>query len=189
MVYQLRRFVFNIINMSRIVKKPVSLLKYNPLPYYSVCRLEVNTPPSRQLSIFYPNLIKRLCDDWGAGLSGLACSSGDFRAALIKGDEISLGHIWAEIYCLCLDRVFIPFGGRHIHFSDDTKAVFSGMGLDRLEYRIVLSFSEPYPLEFKGIEYMVNGYLNDIMIDRPFPIQQRLKDFIDYRRDGSSSSL
>jgi len=170
-------------SMSPIRIKTPSMQKRNPLPYYSVCRIEVNLAPNRQFSGFYPDLIKSLCDDWGAGLSGLSCSSGDFRAALIKGDEISMGHIWAEIYCLCLDRVFAAFEGRHIHFSDETEASWTRIGTQRLEYRIVLSFSEPYPPEFMGIEYIVTGYLNNLMSNRPFDIQQRLKDFIDYRTD------
>ncbi len=180
--YKLRQFIFNIIAMTHVKKKPPSLRKNNPLEYYSLCYLEVNLPPSRQFSGYYPELVKRLCSDWGEGLSMLSCSSGDFKKALVEGGEISLGHIWAEIYCLCLDRVFTPFEGRNIHFSDETKPMLRGMGPRRIVYRIIFSFSEPYPLEFRGIEGLVNGYLNDMMENRPFDIQQRLKDFIEYRR-------
>jgi hypothetical protein len=157
------------------------------MPYSFVCRLEVNLPPNRQFSGNYPALVDRLCSDWGAGLSGLSCSSGDFRAALIRGDEISLGHIWAEIFCLCLDRVFSAFEGHHIHFSDETTPSLTGIGDNRIEYKIIFSFSEPYPLEFMGVEYIVNGYLNSLLENRPFDIQQRLKDFIEHRTDHSES--
>jgi hypothetical protein len=145
-------------------------------------------PPSRQFSGYYPELVGLLCSDWGQGLSGLSCGSGDFRKALIKGDEISLGHIWAEIYCLCLDKVFASFEGRNIHFRDYTRALYSGMGENRMVYRIEFSFSEPYPPEFRGIENLVNGYLNEIIAGRPFDIQQRLNDFIEYRWDKNEDT-
>ena len=184
---QLRPQIFkNLGGMSRVVETPLDL-KFNtevgsPLPYYSYCEIRVSVPPTEQLSRYQPILVKRLNSDWNGGLSNLNCSTGNFRWALNEG-KVSMGHVWAEIYSLSLDQVSSDLGFGHIHFTESFEHTV--LEEEYMEYFIRLFYSEPFPAEFGGLEYLITGYLNAAIVNDPFPIQDRLKDFVRYRSLGT----
>lgn len=68
--------------------------------YTTYTLVTINAPCYRILVRHYPDLQKRLLVDLGARLSLGECSKDDFGAALQAG-EVSLGHLWAEIFSLC----------------------------------------------------------------------------------------
>ena len=169
----------NLGGMTRVFPTPSSLRnRSNGLPHYSRCDIRIALPPDRQLASAHPDFIKRLRKDWNNSLSSLACSTGDFGAALEAG-EVSLSHVWAEIYCLWLDHVSVRLRHGHIHFAEQFKP--QRMGPKATETRVWLFYSDPFPAEFGGLEYAVTGYLNALIEGRPYNLRERLDQFIVYR--------
>lgn len=161
---------------------PITSLDF---PHTSHCSVRVNFPVGKLMCFDYPLLVKRLVQDWGDQLSTLGCSTGDFGVALREG-RVSLGHVWAEMYCLCLDYVIASLDYEHVRFKEQYRRK-KGKKFKRhpgqAHYMVRLRFSEPLPPEFSGLEHLINGYLNAAFHDQPFDIRKRLKEFVDYRRE------
>jgi len=180
----LRRRVFNNLGgMSRVFPTPKSLKsRSRGLPFYSRCDIRIWLPPDQQLAAAHPAFVNRLVQDWGNGLNALDCSSGGFKDALEAGldakQPISLCHVWAEIYCLWLDTVSVRLGHAHIRFAEQFK---SDMGPEMTDARVWLFYSDPFPIEFGGLEYAVTGYLNTLFEGRPYNLRRRLDQFVVYR--------
>lgn len=168
----------NMGGVSRVRRTPVQYKRHSQLPYYAIADIRVSLPPLEQLSGHYPELIDRLEKDWKGSLSSLNCNTGNFRQALAEG-RVSLGHVWAEIFCLCLDYVSVRLGYGHIRFEEFFRHLKENE--DCVEYRVRLFFSEPFPEEFGGLEYLVTGYLNAAILGHWFPIKRRLSEFVRYR--------
>lgn len=180
----LRRRVFNNLGgMSRVLPTPKSLKSRSlGLPFYSRCDIRIALPPDQQLASAHPDFVSRLLGDWGNGLSLLDCSSGGFKAALEAGLEasqpITLCHVWAEIYCLWLDAVSVKLGHAHIRFGEQFKPT---VGSTMTDARVWLFYSDPFPIEFGGLEYAVTGYLNALIEGRHYDIHRRIGQFVVYR--------
>lgn len=164
--------------ISEVRNTPVYFRKFSLLSFYAICKIRISLPKDQQMSWGQPVLVRRLNRDFGPLLSSLSCSTGDFGKALNEG-RVSLGHIWAEIYSICLDQVSLALGFGHIRFDERFKIEKEGEGF--IDWKIYLFFSEPFPEEFVGLENLITGYLNAAIGNKPFPIGQRLQDFIDYR--------
>lgn len=158
-------------------------MKGSELPFTSYCRLMVNLPASQQMSSCHPVLVKRLESDWGNRLSSLHCSTGDFGLALHEG-RVSLGHVVAEIYCLCLDYVTDCLGYGHVTFDERFLMTTDSWSPETTSYSIRLFFSEKLPPQFSGLEHMVIGYLNAAFEDNNFDIHRKLEQFVEYRRSN-----
>lgn len=175
------RFFTNLGGMTRVLPTPPSLkVRSNGLPHYSRCDIRIALPPERQLASAHPDFVRRLRKDWNNALSSLACSTGDFGAALEAG-EVTLSHVWAEIYCLWLDHVSVNLRHGHISFAEQFKP--QTVGSKFTETRVWLFYSDPFPTEFGGLEYAVTGYLNALIEGRSFNLRRRLDQFIVYRTD------
>jgi len=148
------------------------------LPFYSGVKLRVMIPPRLQLTRYQPELVKRLNYDWGQTLSCLRCSEGDFRKALNDG-RVTLGHVWAEIFSISLHKVSFELGFGNIEFTENNRVLAETENF--MDYRILIFFSEKYPEEFGGLEYLITGYLNAVIEGQPFLIRKRLDEFIAYR--------
>lgn len=162
------------------VSKRSARMKGSDLPFTSYCKLRVNLPASQQMSACHSVLVKRLKSDWGKRLSSLQCSTGDFGLALQEG-RVSLGHVVAEIYCLCLDYVTDCLGYGHVNFNERFFMTTDSWSPETTSYSIRLFFSEKLPPQFSGLEHMVIGYLNACCENKPFDIHHKLEQFVKYR--------
>jgi len=166
-----------------VISQPNSgeLRYYSRLPWYSCCKIEIDLLPHLGWARSHPQLLERLEINWGALLGSLQCSTGNFRQALhgkIPGTEISLAHVWAEVYSIFFDQVSTRLGYGHVEFNER----FIPISQEKLISRVMLFYSEWLPPEVRGFEYTISGYLNAALADEPFDIRQRLDDFIQYRR-------
>lgn len=162
------------------VMKKSSRIKSTDLPFTSFCLLIINLPLDKIMSLSHPTLVKRLEKNWDKKLSSLRCSTGDFGKALREG-RVSLGHVFAEIYSLCLDYVTGCLNHGHVLFDEAFKLELGLCTEKRTVYRVRLFFSEELPPGFSGLEHLVVGYLNKAIEDEPFNIEKRLKQFVAYR--------
>lgn len=176
----MRDFTFALRGGFSPVSKRPARMKGSDLPFTSYCRLRVALPLSEQMSASHPVLVKRLESDWGKRLSSLQCSTSDFGLALHEG-RVSLGHVAAEIYCLCLDYVTDCLGYSHVDFNERFFMKTDSWSPEVTSYLIRLFFSEKLPPQFTGLEVMVIGYLNAAFEDKPFDIHQKLDQFVEYR--------
>jgi len=175
----MRDFTFAWSGFSPVGKRSARM-KGSDLPFTSYCRLKVSLPVSKQMSASHPVLVKRLENDWGNRLSSLQCSTGGFGLALHEG-RVSLGHVVAEVYCLCLDYVTDCLGYGHVIFNERFLMTTDSWSPETTSYSIRLFFSEKLPPQFSGLEHMVIGYLNAAFDDEPYDIQQKLDWFVRYR--------
>lgn len=176
----MRDFTFQIKSGFSALSKRSPRMKSSILPLTSYCKLIVNLPLDQQMTRHHPNLIARLEDDWGDDLSKLKCSTVDFGLALHEG-RVSLGHVIAEIYCLCLDRVTEKLNHGYVDFEEIFTLKIKNCTAEKTIYQIRLFFSEELPPQFSGLEHMVVGYLNKAIEDEPFDIEKRLEEFVAYR--------
>lgn len=177
---QMRDFTFALKSGFSPVSKRSARMKGSVLPFTTYCRLRVNLPADKQMSACYPILIKRLESDWGKSLSSQKCSTGDFGLALHEG-RVSLGHVVAEIYCLCWEYVTDCLGYGHVDYNERFFMTTDSWSPETTSYLIRLFFSEKLPPQFTGLEVMVVGYLNACFENKPFDIHQKLNKFVEYR--------
>ena len=184
---QMRDFVFALKGGFSPVSRRPARMKGSNLPFTSYCRLRVGFPVSEQMSASHPVLVKRLESDWGNRLSLLKCSTGDFGLALHEG-RVSLGHVAAEVFCLCLDFVTDCLGYGHVGFNERFFMTTDSWSPEATSYLIRLFFSEKLPPQFTGLEVMVIGYLNACVENKPFDIHQKLDQFVEYRSSRKKKS-
>lgn len=178
----MRGFVFQLKSGFSAPIKRSQKMKASILPLTSYCKLIVNLPFDQQMVYHHPDLIARLEDDWEDDLSELKCSTVDFGLALHEG-RVSLGHIVAEMYCICLNRVTKKLNHGHVDFEETFIMKIKDCTAEKTIYQIRLFFSEELPAQFSGLEHMVIGYLNKAIEGEDFDINKRLEEFVDYRKD------
>lgn len=166
--------------MSKICRSRKNQFRLSQLPWNNFCFVRVNLTEFDQFAGHHDFLVKRLNTDWGASLSSLDCSTGDFRKALLEGDKrVNMGHVWAEIYALSLAHILMQLGFSQVSF-DERYRLYTQRE-EFYEYKIWIFYSELLPPDIGGLEYMISGYLNNALFDQPFPIMKRLQDFVEYR--------
>ncbi len=141
------------------------------------CHLMVNLPYSKQKTSFHLNLVERLNDDWGSSFAFLKCSTGDFAQALSEG-RVFLGHVWAEVFALCLQQVLYDLYGLDNQISFDERYEVVDKNEIFVEYVVQFQFSAVIDGQLTDLARIVTEYLNAIMEDRDFDIKQRLEEFV-----------
>ena len=149
------------------------------LPYYFRFDIRVSLPNSHQMSGAHPFLAKRIIDDWKDELIWFACSTGNFHKAIREG-RVNLGHVFAEMYSHCLYRILISFSELQKEIFDEFVEVIEENECCTI-YRVWIFTSVPLPEEFSSLVELVLGYVNALIENRPFPIHERLKAFIEHR--------
>lgn len=150
------------------------------------CIMSVNLPLVENLSSSHPHLIERLEADWGKQLSSLECSTHDFRRALHEGT--SLGHVWAELYSLILDKLATKLRFDHIGFREEVVRLApaeSDAEDFRVIYQVTFAYKALLPRKVQAlvgqVVYLVSGYLNACIEGEVFPIHYSINEMVRYR--------
>lgn len=183
----LRRFVFNLLAVSEYRPTPPSLLDIvgEKFRWYRTIRIEVNLSPELQLVSRHQDLVKCLIQEFpqlSARRGGITCGRDeDFVRELESGTAGSLGHLWEHIAAQAFDDVSSQLGYGNHEFVWRIKRNRRKSRRHKTVYNILCFHAVEPPAEFNDLERLTTGYLNALIEGKPFPIIERIQDFVEHR--------